>query len=104
MQIYSFGSCELSDWETENITKNCPKFKWLAYDYRTGSYQGEGEIYALDFDGNLWYSSFSHCSCHGPEVAEIGLLEKALDWTNKERTVFDSELDGKINDLILDSL
>lgn len=102
MQIYNFGSSELT--EIEDIIKDCPKLKWVAHDYRTGSYEGEGEIYALDFEGNLWYSSFSHCSCYGPEVAELGLIGKASDWTNKEITAFDSELDVKVNELILDSL
>lgn len=40
MQIYNFGPEELT--EIENIIKDCPKLKWVAYDYRTGSYEGEG--------------------------------------------------------------
>jgi hypothetical protein len=65
MEIYNVGVDELDQYDFERF--DAEKYEWLVYAYKSGSYDGDGEVVALrKSDGLLVYGDLAHCSCFGP--------------------------------------
>ena len=65
MLIYSVGQDELSDWDFKEIQAEA--YKWIVYEYESGSYDGSGQAVAFkEENGLLYVKNLGHCSCYGP--------------------------------------
>lgn len=65
MEVVCLGE-ELGDYDGLENVKPTDDHRFFIYDYRTGDYEGWGVGVTVWADGRLSYTTFSHCSCHGP--------------------------------------
>jgi hypothetical protein len=84
MKIISVGPDELIQKEFEYKNINSSKYKWIVYFYKIGSYEGHGQLVALNKNKTIYIYDLGHCSCYGPLSnwgnGDTMTLDEFIEW------------------------